>query len=215
MQEEWIQVILKETLQGLHYLHESKQIHRDVKAGNILVNSDGDIKLADFGVAGWMSDGTARGDGQRETFVGTPCWMAPEVMEQSKGYNERADIWSLGITAFELARGYAPYSKYAPMQVLIKTLREPPPTLESYENSSGKEVPKFSAKFKNFVARCLVKDPKNRPSAGELLHDKFIKGAPAVDKFRKNFLHKVSLYISLGSAYVISFHFVMDCRSPL
>ncbi len=97
-----------------------------------------------------------------QTFVGTPCWMAPEVMEQTEGYDEKADIWSLGITALELVKGYAPYSRLPPMQVLIKTLREAPPSLESYQDPPGTTPVRVSKAFTRFVARCLVKDPAKR-----------------------------------------------------
>ena len=100
--------------------------------------------------------------------------MAPEVMEQSKGYDAKADIWSIGITALELAKGYAPYAQLPPMQVLIKTLREPPPSLKTYKDGHPLEL---SSKFDSFVARCLRKDPESRPSAAELLQDKFLKSA--------------------------------------
>ena len=86
--------------------------------------------------------------------------MAPEVMEQSRGYNEKADIWSVGITALELFKGYAPYAKFPPMQVLIKTIREPAPTLKVYEDAAG--TPAASERFQKFVARCLQKDPRDR-----------------------------------------------------
>ena len=161
--EEAIATILREVLQGLEYIHSQHQVHRDIKAGNILLNAEGRCAIADFGVAGWLSETGARSEGERRTFVGTPCWMAPEVMEQQRGYNEKADIWSLGITALELARGYAPYSKYAPMQVLIKTIREPPPSIKSYvDPPGGPKLPEPSDKFNKFVARCLQKDPRLR-----------------------------------------------------
>jgi serine/threonine-protein kinase OSR1/STK39 len=160
--EDIIATLLREALQGLAYIHAQGQIHRDIKAGNILLNSEGRVAIADFGVAGWMTETGARAETERKTFVGTPCWMAPEVMEQMRGYNEKADMWSLGITALELAKGYAPYAKYAPMQVLIKTIREPPPSWKSYVDPPGVTPAVFSDKFHKFVARCLQKDPKAR-----------------------------------------------------
>jgi len=173
--EEIIATIIKELLEGLAYIHAQGQIHRDVKAGNVLLNSEGRVAIADFGVAGWMTEVGARAEVERKTFVGTPCWMAPEVMEQMRGYNEKADIWSVGITALELAKGYAPYAKYAPMQILIKTIREPPPSIKSYVDAPGVPPVQLSDKFHKFVARCLQKDPKQRSSAYELLSDPFIK----------------------------------------
>jgi serine/threonine-protein kinase OSR1/STK39 len=196
--EECIATIMRELLQGLEYIHGQGQIHRDIKAGNILLNSEGRVAIADFGVAGWFTEAGVRGERERKTFVGTPCWMAPEVMEQTAGYNEKADIWSVGITgacarecprvprrpssppvppptALELAKGYAPYAKYAPMQVLVKTIREPAPSFKSYPEVPGAPGQSFSEKASKFVARCLQKDPRARPSAHELLTDPFVK----------------------------------------
>ncbi|CAH8382880.1 unnamed protein product [Eruca vesicaria subsp. sativa] len=154
--------ILKETLKALDYLHKQGHIHRDVKAGNILLDDNGEIKLGDFGVSACLFD---NGDRQRarNTFVGTPCWMAPEVLQPGNGYNSKADIWSFGITALELAHGHAPFSKYPPMKVLLMTIQNAPPGLD-YDRDK-----KFSKSFKEMVAMCLVKDQTKRPTAEKLL----------------------------------------------
>lgn len=191
LSEEHIATVLRELLQGLAYIHDQGQIHRDIKAGNILLSSDGRVAIADFGVAGWLSEAGSREEGQRRTFVGTPCWMAPEVMEQTTGYNEKADIWSVGITALELLKGYAPYSKFAPMQVLLKTIREPPPSIRSYADPPGSKPLEVSDKFNRFVARCLQKDPRARPSATELLSDPFIKKGLKNSKFAETLLAEI------------------------
>ncbi|XP_051145147.1 uncharacterized protein LOC127261043 isoform X2 [Andrographis paniculata] len=169
-EESAIGSILKETLKALAYLHLHGQIHRDVKAGNILMDSDGEVKLADFGVSACMFD---RGDRQRSrnTFVGTPCWMAPEVLQPGTGYDFKADIWSFGITALELAHGHAPFSKYPPMKVLLMTIQNAPPGLD-YDRDK-----RFSKSFKEMVAMCLVKDQTKRPTAEKLLKHSFFKNA--------------------------------------
>lgn len=149
-------------LNALEYFHGNRQIHRDVKAANLMLDSRGNVMLSDYGMMGWMVEGGFDRK-QRQTFVGTPCWMAPEVMEQSDGYDYKADIWSLGITAIEIAEGRAPYMNYAPMKVLFLTLQNPPPTLSTAASQ------RFSDKYKDFVASCLQKDPKQRPSAKQLL----------------------------------------------
>ncbi|KAL1556404.1 non-specific serine/threonine protein kinase [Salvia divinorum] len=169
-EESAIGSILKETLKALEYLHHHGHIHRDVKAGNILMDSDGAVKLADFGVSACMFD---RGDRQRSrnTFVGTPCWMAPEVLQPGTGYDFKADIWSFGITALELAHGHAPFSKYPPMKVLLMTIQNAPPGLD-YDRDK-----RFSKSFKEMVAMCLVKDQTKRPTAEKLFKHSFFKNA--------------------------------------
>lgn len=173
-EEPVIATFLRETLRALDYLHSHGHIHRDVKAGNIVVDANGAVKLADFGVSACMFDS---GDRQRSrnTFVGTPCWMAPEVMEQIHGYDFKADIWSFGITALELAHGHAPFSKYPPMKVLLMTLQNAPPGFD-YERDK-----RFSKSFKEMVAMCLVKDPTKRPSAAKLIKHHFFKHARSSD----------------------------------
>ncbi|KAJ4808921.1 Protein kinase [Rhynchospora pubera] len=176
-----IATLLREVLKALVYLHYHGHIHRDVKAGNILIDGNGAVKLADYGVSACMFD---TGDRQRSrnTFVGTPCWMAPEVMQQLHGYDFKADIWSFGITALELAHGHAPFSKYPPMKVLLMTLQNAPPGLD-YERDK-----RFSRSFKELVATCLVKDPKKRPSSEKLLKHPFFKHARSPDYLAKTIL---------------------------
>ncbi|DAZ98080.1 TPA: hypothetical protein N0F65_005242 [Lagenidium giganteum] len=188
LKEEFVAVVLNETLKGLQYFHENGQIHRDIKAGNILMDGEGHVVIADFGVSGWMMEGGDRRK-NRQTFVGTPCWMAPEVMEQVRGYDYKADIWSLGITALELAKGYAPYAKFQPMKVLLLTLQEDPPSLRSYDDDGSSNH--FSRHFKDVIKMCLQKEPSKRPGTATLLKHSFFKKANDTAYIAQHLLSKV------------------------
>ena len=162
--EDQIAMVMYYVLKGLEYLHDIKKIHRDIKAGNILLNNKGEAKLADFGVSGQLSDTMAK----RQTVIGTPFWMAPEVI-QEVGYDVKADIWSLGITLIEMAEKEPPYANIHPMRAIFMIPSRPPPRLN--------ENLKFSKEIQDFVGKCLTKNVAQRPSAAELLKHPFMKRA--------------------------------------
>ncbi|XP_063148465.1 serine/threonine-protein kinase 10 [Candoia aspera] len=164
--ESQIQVICRQMLEALDYLHGKKIIHRDLKAGNVLLTLDGDIKLADFGVSAKNIKTLQR----RDSFIGTPYWMAPEVVmcETMKDtpYDYKADIWSLGITLIEMAQIEPPHHELNPMRVLLKIAKSDPPTL-NYPS-------KWSPAFRDFLKTALDKNPETRPTATQLLEHPFV-----------------------------------------
>ncbi|XP_054697944.1 serine/threonine-protein kinase 10 isoform X2 [Grus americana] len=164
--EPQIQVICRQMLEALHYLHSKKIIHRDLKAGNVLLTQDGDIKLADFGVSAKNMKTLQK----RDSFIGTPYWMAPEVVmcETMKDtpYDYKADIWSLGITLIEMAQIEPPHHELNPMRVLLKIAKSDPPTLSCPS--------KWSLEFRDFLKTALDKNPETRPSAAQLLEHPFV-----------------------------------------
>mmetsp|Transcript_11399 Transcript_11399/g.17341 ORF Transcript_11399/g.17341 Transcript_11399/m.17341 type:complete len:555 (+) Transcript_11399:66-1730(+) len=146
---------------GLHHLHSHRSIHRDVKAGNVLLASDGSIKLADFGVSAELTNTMQK----RKTMIGTPFWMAPEVIQETS-YDGRADIWSLGITIIELCEGQPPHYDVHPMRAIFMIPMKPAPKL--------REPSKWSSEMENFLSRCLQKNPDERATSDELLNHPWI-----------------------------------------
>uniref|UniRef100_H3C1I0 Mitogen-activated protein kinase kinase kinase kinase n=1 Tax=Tetraodon nigroviridis TaxID=99883 RepID=H3C1I0_TETNG len=166
LKEKQIAYVCRETLQGLHHLHETGKMHRDVKGANILLTQQGEVKLADFGVAAEISASVAK----RKSFIGTPYWMAPEVVavEKKGGYNHLCDIWALGITAIELAELQPPMFDLHPMRALMLMSKSNfhPPRL--------RDKSKWSSCFQNFVKMAVTKNPRKRPSAETLLQHAFV-----------------------------------------
>ncbi|KAJ1126746.1 hypothetical protein NDU88_005152 [Pleurodeles waltl] len=164
--EPQLRVVCRQMLEALAYLHSKKIIHRDLKAGNVLLTHDGDIRLADFGVSARNMKTLQR----RDSFIGTPYWMAPEVVMcetmKDQPYDYKADVWSLGITLIEMAQIEPPHHELNPMRVLLKIAKSEPPTLS---NPS-----KWSQEFNDFLRKALDKNPETRPSAAQLLEHPFV-----------------------------------------
>uniref|UniRef100_A0A3P9LG56 non-specific serine/threonine protein kinase n=1 Tax=Oryzias latipes TaxID=8090 RepID=A0A3P9LG56_ORYLA len=166
LKEEWTSYICREILRGLAHLHQHKVIHRDIKGQNVLLTENAEVKLVDFGVSAQLD----RTVGKRNTFIGTPYWMAPEVIACDENpaatYDFKSDVWSLGITAIEMAEGAPPLCDMHPMRALFLIPRNPAPRLKSK---------KWSRKLQSFIEFCLVKNPGQRPNTEELSKHAFIR----------------------------------------
>ncbi|KAM3927263.1 misshapen-like kinase 1 isoform 6-T6 [Leptodactylus fuscus] len=175
LKEDCIAYICREILRGLSHLHAHKVIHRDIKGQNVLLTENAEVKLVDFGVSAQLD----RTVGRRNTFIGTPYWMAPEVIACDENpdatYDYRSDIWSLGITAIEMAEGAPPLCDMHPMRALFLIPRNPPPKLKSK---------KWSKKFIDFIDTCLIKNYMNRPPTEQLLKYPFIRDQPTERQVR-------------------------------
>ncbi|KAK2892019.1 TRAF2 and NCK interacting kinase a isoform X14 [Channa argus] len=169
LKEEWTAYICREILRGLTHLHQHKVIHRDIKGQNVLLTENAEVKLVDFGVSAQLD----RTVGRRNTFIGTPYWMAPEVIACDENpdatYDFKSDLWSLGITAIEMAEGAPPLCDMHPMRALFLIPRNPAPRLKSK---------KWSKKFQSFIESCLVKSHSQRPSTEQLIKHPFIRDLP-------------------------------------
>ena len=163
--ERFAAVITREVLVALNYIHSLGIIHRDLKAANLLVTRTGQVMLCDFGVAASFVQGSARG--KRSTFIGTPYWMAPEVILEGKTYDYKADIWSLGITVYEMVTGNPPYSQHDQLQAISIIPKNQPPRLP---DQAG-----YSPLLQEFVAVCLDEEPSDRIPADELARMRWIK----------------------------------------
>lgn len=183
LNENQIASIVQMVLLGLSFLHDKKIIHRDVKAGNILLNRDGFAKLADFGVSANLTNSVSK----RVSKIGTPYWMSPEVFSQKK-YDYKTDIWSLGITCIEMAEGDPPNSKLRHFQVVKIIINKPPTGLTNPNH--------WSPEFNDFVSQCLTYDPELRPTAKQLLQHSFIKkfskGCTLISELVNNSLDQIT-----------------------
>nr|XP_057935769.1 mitogen-activated protein kinase kinase kinase kinase 5-like isoform X2 [Doryrhamphus excisus] len=182
LSETQIAYVCREMLQGLDYLHSQRKIHRDIKGANILLNDQGEVKLADFGISAQITATLAR----RMSFIGSPYWMAPEVaaVEIKGGYNELCDIWSVGITAIELAELQPPMFDVHPLRVLFLMSKS------GYQPPKLKDKSKWSPTFYNFVKAMLVKNPKKRPSASKILSHIFLAQKCLTQELTQDLLEK-------------------------
>jgi serine/threonine protein kinase len=176
--EDQLAVVTRDVLAGLVYLHSTRRIHRDIKAGNILLREDGLAKLADFGVSGQLS----KAETKRHTVIGTPFWMAPEVIQET-GHNVKADIWSLGITLIEMAEGRPPYFNIHPLRAIFFIPTRAPPKFSQPQLWYARalmlnygwhfliqSINHRSSEMNDFLRACLTKNPNDRPSAQQLIN---------------------------------------------
>eukprot|EP01083_Nonionella_stella_P080088 219891_1 len=165
VREEIVQYLMRRILQSIHHLHSLGFVHRDIKGANILLEKDGSVKLGDFGLVTEIDES---GFCMDQSTIGSPFWIAPEIIIPECKYDAKVDIWSLGITCFELMTGDLPHSDTSMLSLFPAIVDSPPP----------EPRPFWSNSLKSFVSQCLQKDPKKRPSAHTLLNHKFIKRAP-------------------------------------
>jgi len=164
MTEEQISFVCLATIRGLNYIHSLHRIHRDIKSDNILIGTDGSIKLADFGYAAQLTQEKQK----RNTIVGTPYWMAPELI-RGQNYDVKVDIWSLGIMCMEMAEGEPPYMEFPPLRALFLITTKGIPDL--------KTPTEWSRELQDFISKCLEKDPEKRPDSNDMLKHPFLKRA--------------------------------------
>lgn len=169
MTEPLIAYICRELLKGLKYLHDENRLHRDIKSDNVLLGSNGEVKIADFGFCAVVSTSE-----KRKSMVGTPYWMAPEII-RGQYYNCKVDIWSLGILALEMADGEPPCLNLPPLRALFTIATQPAPKL--------KDPQKWSSTFWEFLALSLEKEPEQRASAERLLAHPFMEVACSTSEF--------------------------------
>jgi len=179
LNERQISLVCRETLKSLSYIHKNHRIHRDIKSDNILLNSLGEVKIADFGYAAQLTEEKQK----RRTVVGTPYWMAPELI-RGHDYGQKVDIWSLGIMLREMIEGEPPYMEFPPLRALFLITTKGIPPLENEE--------KYTPQLVKFYSRCLEKEVEKRPTADELLEDPFMQMAcsgpefvPVINKARE------------------------------
>lgn len=192
LSEAQIQYVTRETLEALAYLHDNHVIHRDMKAGNILLTDRGQVKLADFGVSAKNTSHLQR----RYSFIGTPYWMSPEIIacetDKEMSYDTRTDIWSLGITCIELAEKEPPHNDLNPNRVMMRIRKSEPPKLADQRTKNG-----WSKTFHEFLTLCLDKTPENRPTAKELLKHPFIAEFKGNEKVLDNLLGEKNATVNI------------------